>query len=256
MSHFTVLVVGDDIEKKLAPYDENMEVAPRIGVTAGEVAAKKEEIVREIKEGKESKEYLKEFGGIDKLSLVEFAKKWYGGKVDGKGNVWTTYNPSSKWDWWEIGGRWRGMLLLKSGAKGKLGEPGTFNNEPKFPDGVDQARFGDIDWDKMRNDPVKKLELEKEWDLLVAPNSKGLFKPEYYLERYSTKEEFVRRNMLFTTHAVITDVGAWYEVGEMGWWGLSSETADEEKDWEDNYWDRFLKDLRPETLLSVVDCHI
>ena len=27
-------------------------------------------------------------------------------------NVLTTYNPQSKWDWYEIGGRWSGLLIL------------------------------------------------------------------------------------------------------------------------------------------------
>jgi len=28
MSHFTVMVIGNDIERALAPYDENMEIEP------------------------------------------------------------------------------------------------------------------------------------------------------------------------------------------------------------------------------------
>src|SRR5690606_6757529 len=41
---------------------------------------------------------------------------------------WTTYNPQSKWDWYQIGGRWSGLLILLDGST------------------VDQARKGDIDW--------------------------------------------------------------------------------------------------------------
>jgi hypothetical protein len=42
----------------------------------------------------------------------------------------------------------------------------------------------------------------------------------------------------------------------MGWWAMSSETNDEAVDWEMNFFDRFIKDLPEDTLLTVVDCHI
>ena len=38
----------------------------------------------------------------------------------------STYNPRAKWDWWVIGGRWRGGLRMKEGVAQALGQPGTF----------------------------------------------------------------------------------------------------------------------------------
>lgn len=32
----------------------------------------------------------------------------------GTGRIVTTYNPKSKWDWWEVGGRWQGDLNGKN----------------------------------------------------------------------------------------------------------------------------------------------
>lgn len=37
--------------------------------------------------------------------------------LDEDGNLLSTCNPNSKWDWYEVGGRWHGMLLLKPGKK-------------------------------------------------------------------------------------------------------------------------------------------
>src|SRR4051794_35627293 len=34
-------------------------------------------------------------------------------------------NPNKKWDWWQIGGRWSGLLQVKPGAEGHKGEPGV-----------------------------------------------------------------------------------------------------------------------------------
>ena len=37
MPHFTVLVIGENIEEKLAPYSEELEVEPYINTTREEV---------------------------------------------------------------------------------------------------------------------------------------------------------------------------------------------------------------------------
>lgn len=79
MSHFVIIVTGTktekDLEKALAPFDENKRVP----------------------------EYKDSDGDL------------------------TTYNPKSKWDWYQVGGRWSGYFLLKNGQR------------------VDTCRWGDVD---------------------------------------------------------------------------------------------------------------
>lgn len=58
--------------------------------------------------------------------------------------------PESRWDWWQLGGRWSGFFRLKPGAEGALGEPGAFENQPR-PGYTDQARKRDIDFSFMRD---------------------------------------------------------------------------------------------------------
>lgn len=36
---------------------------------------------------------------------------------DGEWYSWSSYNPDSKWDWYEVGGRWAGSLQLKEGVE-------------------------------------------------------------------------------------------------------------------------------------------
>jgi hypothetical protein len=81
------------------------------------------------------------------------------------------------------------------------------------------------------------------------------YKPEYYTERYKDKETYAKCNSSFSMWAVVKD-GVWYEKGQMGWWAMSNETHDEALDWEMNFYDRFIKDLPEDTLITVVDCHI
>ena len=60
----------------------------------------------------------------------------------------------------------------------------------------------------------------------------------------------------FSTYAVVTPDGKWHGKGEMGWFACSSETADEAKDWEEHYKERFIDTADPEWYLTIVDCHI
>lgn len=54
--------------------------------------------------------------------------------------------------------------------------------------------------------------------------------------------------------AFVTPDGKWCDRGEMGWWGnVKNEKGDE--DWEKEFRD-YLKSSDPETIVTLVDCHI
>lgn len=56
-------------------------------------------------------------------------------------------NPNQKWDWYQIGGRWTGLIQLKAGALGFSGEPGLMTEANADPSKGDYCRIEDIDWD-------------------------------------------------------------------------------------------------------------
>jgi len=147
MSHFTTLVltkasdltdeweVSGRVARALAPYDEGMEVAPHVCMTAEEV---REDI------GTNYRRYCKRevgnlpYGGayavggvpcrtdgdvdaaIDKALAdardgddAMVRAMWHdydSSELDADGNCLSTYNPDSKWDWYQIGGRWDGCI--------------------------------------------------------------------------------------------------------------------------------------------------
>ncbi|HJJ12563.1 MAG TPA: hypothetical protein OIM48_04590 [Clostridiaceae bacterium] len=70
------------------------------------------------------------------------------------------------------------------------------------------------------------------------------------------KREYEKYNNIFSTYAVITPDGKWYEPGKMGWWGISSATPEQEIEFEKSYEERFIKTANPEWTLTIVDCHI
>ncbi len=105
MSHFTVLVICKDegeVEELLAPYDEEIRVDP-------------------YEKGEDNLQAMKDHYKTDNLQeLAAKMEDWsgYKGEVkDGKLIYWCTYNPESKWDWYEVGGRWKGDIKGKNKDK-------------------------------------------------------------------------------------------------------------------------------------------
>ena len=92
--------------------------------------------------------------------FATWAVGYYGAEARGEGEhvqIVKRTNPNKQWDWWTLGGRWRGMLRVKAGRKGTTGDPGTFEAlgmDKRDRPGVDQARKGDLDIEAMRLDAV------------------------------------------------------------------------------------------------------
>jgi hypothetical protein len=295
MSHFAVLLIGNDIEEQLSKYDENLEIPRYILYTKKELIANERKSIEEYKNDTYAEylsdpikyaenttnenhlKYLKE-EFPKKLTMTdeeiyELAIKWYDPEDIGEnGEVYSTRNPNSKWDWYEVGGRYAGRIAVKDGVE---------IEEPNFSWGwsddekdkviamgykTDSAYIKDIDFSKMHRTEEDYKDAIRYWELVVEgdkPKNKeeedivkwSLYKPEYFIKRYKTKELYAECNSSFSMWAVVKD-GVWYEKGKMGMFAMSDETDDEAVDWDLNFFDRFIKDLPEDTVITVVDCHI
>ena len=253
MSHFTVLVIGEKPFDQLAPYDEERQVEPY-----------EEEVDFEV-----MKEYYVKKGKVSKdatpLDLVPYMKDWVGGEgfVDDEGTLlrWCTYNPDSKWDWYQVGGRWRGFFTLKEGIPdrplGEAGVPEMFSEKEgkeaiDYTGKADQVRKGDIDLDAMYEEAYQNG--LKTYDKAMK-DSKDIRAFMYNMQEGETKEEYARRcqNNALSTFAYVKD-GEWYEKGTMGWWAVVSDPKACE-DWDKQFHEAF-EALPDDTLLTLVDCHI
>jgi len=150
MSHFTVMVIGEDPEGQLAPYDENIEVDEYVRET---VPDEEKERFMEL--------YIKNYPELKDKSFEEIYEKhgnsWnessWRKDENGVLQEYSTYNPKSKWDWYQLGGRWSGLIKLKEGAEGIEGEAGVFDNGT----GIDAAMKKDIaNLDEIRTFAVVK----------------------------------------------------------------------------------------------------
>ena len=158
MSHFTVMAIGSDWEKQLAPYSENTEV---------------EEYSRpiDVEDLTRFSEYYREKRPEDvNLSFTELYKKhgkdWNGSTwredAEGRWMEYSHYNQDSKWDWYALGGRWMGSLKLKKDASGILGSPGVFDNSAE--EGTcNQAFKKDIDFEQMEAFPTFAVVKDGKW---------------------------------------------------------------------------------------------
>ncbi|MDR1558698.1 MAG: hypothetical protein LBS84_03175 [Clostridiales bacterium] len=275
MSHFTVAVFTSDenqsIDDLLAPYDENIECAPYVWRTREELIQGQKSSLQNTVKGLYA-EWMKDPdayeaqcksnpGHIAYLKSVPERLEWtdeqfYQEAIHGyepeelteDGGVLSTHNPKSKWDWYEVGGRWQGSLILKDGAEGYRGSPGLMT---EMTENHDAAYMRDIDFEAMYRRNAAQ----------IAPYAEAIknsfYTEEYMKAKYPTEEEYIRSRTEFYTHAVITPDGVWHESGQMGWFGFSAATPEDEREWRNRYYERFIKPaLEHNWYLTIVDCHI
>jgi hypothetical protein len=282
MSHFTVMVIGPNYESQLAPYHEfestgeNNQYVQDVDIT-DEI----KNLIQEYKDDENPLEAALEDYGlenciVDNESDIDREHKHkfgYAIVVDEQLiKAVNRTNPNKKWDWYQVGGRWSGMLKLKSGSSR-----------------ADWARKGDIDWEGMRN--IAANEAGQFWDKVqaVAPNGwkswedvRDQFANDIDAARnaYHTqagrqalqlskdnelmwvdddvlvsREEYVQnaRDSASMTFAVIKD-SQWMERGSMGWWGISVGNMPA-SEWYSKM-AAMIDELDDNTLITIVDCHI
>lgn len=158
MSHFVVYVIGENVEDQLQPYHEY------------ECTGIQDEYVVWVDQTAEINEHWDRLDAAGKAEYgdrEQFAEDYYGceqREVDGVKQWGRMTNPNKKWDWWQIGGRWSGQLLLKKGASGTWGTRSWMNkDEADDLDCCDAARKGDIDVQGLRDRAASKA--SKQWHL-------------------------------------------------------------------------------------------
>lgn len=263
MSHFTVLVTNTNhipLNIQLAPFDENKVVPRYVRYTKEQLIAREREGVESYRTGlyatflADPKKYKEKHG--DNPQHIQYLEEkfpqklnwgdeeFYRDAIEGykkkditpQGGVYSTYNPLSKWDWYEIGGRWEDYFLLRSGAR------------------TSEALLFEIDWEGMQREGRKAA--EEAWGRYEEKLESGEpFHPyfEYGIEKNETREHYIKHQSSVAPFAVLHQ-GEWYEKGEMGWWAVVSNEKNQD-DW-DAQFQIILAELSSQDRVSLVDCHI
>lgn len=269
MSHFAVAVFskhdGNNVDKLLEKYNENIEVPRYVAYTKAQLIEKERKATVDYQNStyaefsRDPETYLEKRCDGDRNSphykylseefpkrlnwtdeeFYTYAIRYYeDDEIGEEGEVYSTYNPDSKWDWYVVGGRFSGMLLKQT----------TNSKETTW---VDESLVTEIDFERMRRLAKKDL----------APYEKFLedsfYSKEYLLRRYPDEATYTERMTSFSTYAVVTPDGKWHAPGDMGWFGCSSETDDEDAVWHETYYDTFIRPaIENGWYLTIVDCHI
>lgn len=258
MSHYMVGVIhkkGQDIVEMLARYNGNIEVEDYISETKKEIIKRaKEEILYYTELYNNGKHFNPEYYEEITSNYVEAAQNdneeklyEYGTldiapeDLDEDGNMHSTYNPDSKWDWYAIGGRFNEAIKLKNGEYVSEAMISEIDFSPNEGDYEYAARL----WELI----VEKAELKKDEEMPFS-----IYNAEWLKERYGTKECYAEAAASFSTYAIVTPDGEWHEPAPMGWFGVSGATANEEKTWQNNFFD-FVMQYK-DYYMTIVDCHI
>lgn len=251
MSHYSLLVLSEapeHVDHQMAPFHEGPSEEYTRFVPAGESKAALKKMYHEVKS---------EFGYT---SMDEFLRKYYGYTFCKESQAYGRYtNPDGKWDWYTLGGRWAGLLRLKPDAA-KDYAPLVVDGK-EYPDRTNQAKLKDID---LSPDSDAYSHALRYWEINVEgmpfqeveekSDFYSLLKPEYYLEQYSSKEDFAQSRAAFSTWAFLTPEGEWCQPGAMGYFGMSDATKESRQAHEKRFRD-VLDRADSELYATILDCH-
>lgn len=254
MSHYCVGVIVEDIdnfeaeiEGILAPYSENLEVEPRIYKTKAQIIEEAKQLVSIIKKNieKDPKYQIVNTYREKILAAVtdeDFYQAMYDEdcEYDEEGNQLTTYNPKSKWDWYQVGGRF------------KYGEDSIQIKNFKLYDEMDEEtkrKYHRV-WENFLIGVKNPEELEKE-----VFGEFRLWKDQYYIDRYGTCENWIKQVNSNLPYAFV-DKNGWYEKGKMGWFGYDDATTESINDYTAFAEAYFSDPSNQEKWIVWVDCHI
>lgn len=211
-----------------------------------------------------------------------FLKNYCGYEPDEVG-YWT--NDNAKWDWWQIGGRWKDLLKKKDGtmcnfcqvkdldngeqeARMKAGayfrryivarREGTYKkSEDSWGDDSTAFSLGFRDIDAEQEQAQQWAEERK-----AGTRAEDNHRFEIHLRQDLTEDEAEFCDEFWpywsgtTTYAVLNPDGEWIAPGEMMMFGVSTDRAEAKVAFIKLFFSAFIDPLPPDTWIVVVDCHI
>lgn len=159
-----------------------------------------------------------------------------------------------KWDWYQLGGRYKNSIPVEyCGKDGNMKVGNVYwcrvlNLRRETP--VSKERYHEMIrlW-AIINGEAEATEYEKR-SIFLTPSTKG-----YYLERYGDLKTMIKEEETYSPYAFIAPDGSWHAKGGVGWFGATDATAETVKIYQKEL-DDMLDHLDSRDILVAVDCHI
>lgn len=243
--HFVCAVITktnehSELWKRLSPFDENLETQPRIEYTYAEAVA-------EVRSWK----HVDTSNWSDDQCYQYMAEDYSPDLIDSNKNLYTRYNPNSKYDWFQIGGRWAGVLRASAGTWGEC----LLEKHPKEPGHYDVAKIRDIDF-SIDKEAAKSS--KRHWEIIVnnspltpeEEQDKSMawlhnYNAKYYLDKYGDCDTYVKVTSHLCPYAFLKDDGTW----------VSQDDYSSITDFYDAFY-KYIHQVDPDWYITIVDCHI
>jgi hypothetical protein len=258
--HLLVIVIGDDPETQLAPYQEGgIDACPReyLEFWDEEDESREHYLTGVFDNPLAKREYPGHVGKpIREVfpTFDDYMEAVYGERDEVTGRYGDWYNPRGQYDWYVGGGRFSGHLVLKPG-RGESAENPDDDDELAYPERADEAVKGVIDFEAMSRERYE--EFLAAWDELerAGKTSDRWAKdahdiPETVTGREQLLDHARRRAAHNAPSAVVVD-GEWFGP----WWVPDGKTEEAAGQW-DAWYSALLASLPGDTVLTVVDCHV
>lgn len=241
--HFTLVVIGDNPEKIVGPYDNGLKVEPyalyefkRAKEYLDNYKKYYQEMYNITPDDDEKKEMLKEtLDHLNEIDETDFYLELTDGKAldEETGNLISTDNPNGKYDQARLGKDLSLPLITKDGKE------------------VFTALKKDVDWEKvhMGNHEV----YERAWEMVMEDSEpktddekviyENMKNRKTYFSFFGDKDTYVKSSCAFWGYAV---------VDQNGWEELEDNMSQTE--WISNFYDRFIKPLPESTKISIYEC--
>lgn len=285
MSHFSLLIIGDEPEEQLKPFQQfdldsgfneyvvfrDDEDYLRKEWEEGTISARKIEdpekypdidIIDSEEYGLISASYDSKLSGLPYIdipavlaypSFETFCEEYHGyderDEKQGRYGYWE--NPNSKWDWYELGGRWKNFLKIKT----KTSYTNPFNRYKKGSAAiwVSQCFSHQIDWEGMER--IRKEKAEDNWNVyqLAKSGEIKISNPRKVLGLFfdpPDKETYLAKVIDPTLSAILYE-GEWIEPDTTQEYIPKYEDLEA---WKQKFKD-IVRSIPNSTLVSIYDCH-
>lgn len=242
--HFTLVVIGDNPEELVKPYDNSIKVEPYVVyefakakeyhdqyITFYETLLKSRKLTDSERESiNNAIDYYKS------LDDVGFYLDLTNGKDldEETGNLISDENPNGKYDTCHIGKNLSMPLITKDGEE------------------VFSARKKDIDWDKIHL--ANRETYEAAWDMVMGDRKPETEEEEeiyenmknrtQYFNFFGSRENYVMSSTAFWGYAVLDQKHGWKEL----------EDNMLQIEWISKFYDTYIKKLPGNTLISIYEC--